>query len=91
MTAKTNVNDIQVDVNHIAEGIIQRDYENKIHNATDEEMAINNHYCWTDGDFSCEYDIAEDGVPVSVKCEVFGWDYTQDGDNFERTHINVTF
>ena len=45
MTTKINVNDIQVDVNQIA----------------------------------------EDGAPVSVKCEVFGWDYTQPVNEIDET------
>jgi len=84
-TTKTNVNDIQVDVNHFVEDMVQRTHEDRIYNATDLVMAINNHYCWIDGDFGCEYDIAEDGAPVSVKCEVFGWDYTQPVNEIDET------
>jgi len=90
MTAQTNVNDIQVDVNHIAVDIIQRDYENKIEIAHEDEMLESwfDSQAYTDQliddaifhncleSAECDWEIDLDGAPINIDCKLESIDVT---------------
>ncbi len=72
-TTKTNVNDIEVDVNHVAEDLVQRRHEDKIYedrpyNATGLVLSLleDKHDCLDSVD--CDWYAADDGAPVVTDC-----------------------
>ena len=68
MTTKTNVNDIQVDVNQIAEDMVQRRHEGKAYNATGLVLSLleDIHDCLDS--VNCDWYVDVDGVPMVTDC-----------------------
>jgi len=76
MTTKTNINNIEVDVNHVVENLVQRMHEDKIYedkpyNAMGLVLSLleDTHSC-LDSKY-CDWDMADwdiDGAPVINSC-----------------------
>ena len=68
MTTKTNINNIEVDVNHVAEDLVQRMHEGRPYNATGLVLSLleDIHSCLDSKD--CDWYTDIDGVPMVTDC-----------------------